>query len=334
MILRRWEVLAVLGGAALANLLPTHAQQAVRVYRVGWVVSASPLSELVGENPISPQTKAFVGGMRDLGYIEGKNLALERRSAEGKFERLPEIIGELVALNVDVIVSPADVVIQNAKAVTSTTPIVMAGVAVPVERGFVQSLARPGGNVTGLSSVASIDVVAKRVELIKELVPSLRRLVSLQSEENPPEVSRSVEEACRRMGLSFLLAEHTKTDFANAFELIRQERPDAMHVALTPGTFVKRHSIVEFAAENHLPTIYPSRYFAEAGGLISLGANYDDLNRRAASFVDKILKGAKPADLPVEQPTKFDLVINLRTAKSLGLTVPASVLVQATEVIE
>jgi putative ABC transport system substrate-binding protein len=330
---RRREFIALAGGAA-AWPLAARAQQAARMYRVGWVVSTAPLSELVGENPINLQTKAFVGGMHDLGYIEGKNLAIERRSAEGKFERLPEIIGELVGLNVDVIVSATDVVIQKAMTVTSTTPIVMAGVAVPVERGFVQSLARPGGNVTGLSSVASIDIVAKRVELLKELVPNLRRLASLQSEENPLGVSRSVEEASRRLGLSFLLAEHTKTDFANAFELIRRERPDALHVALTPGTFVKRHSIVEFAAENHLVTIYPSRYFAEAGGLISLGANYDDLSRRAASFVDKILKGAKPADLPVEQPTKFDLVINLRTAKLLGLTVPASVLVQATEVLE
>ena len=272
--------------------------------------------------------------MRDLGYIEGKNLAIERRSAEGKFDRLPDILRELVALNMDVIVSPADVVIENAKAVTSTIPIVMAGVAIPVERGFVRSLARPGGNITGLSSLAGIDLVGKRLELIKELVPNVSRLVFLQSEENPPEVLRSLEEASRRLGLSYVVAEHIKTDFANAFALIRRERPDAMHVALNPGTFVNRHLIVEFASEFHLPTIYPSRYFIEGGGLISLGANYDDLNRRAAGYVDRILKGASPADLPVEQPSKFDLVINLRTAKALGLTVPASLLVQATEVIE
>jgi putative tryptophan/tyrosine transport system substrate-binding protein len=211
---------------------------------------------------------------------------------------------------------------------------VMGGVAIPAERGFVQSLARPGGNITGLSSVASIDIISKRLELVKEVVPNVRRLVFLQSEENPPEVLRSLEEGSRRMGLSFVVAEHIKTEFANAFALIRRERPDAMHVALNPGTFVNRQAIVEFAAECRLPTIYPNRYFTDAGGLISLGADYDDLSRRAAGYVDRILKGASPADLPVEQPTKFDLIINLRTANALGLTIPASVLVRATEAIE
>jgi putative tryptophan/tyrosine transport system substrate-binding protein len=332
--MRRREFIAVVGCAAVANLLPAHAQQAERVYRVGWVASTSPVTELIGPNPTHPYAKAFLQAMRELGYVDGKNLVIEWRSAEGKFERLPQIVGELVALKVDVIVSPADVVIEKAKPVTSTIPIVMAGVVIPVERGFVQSLSRPGGNITGLSSEAGIDVVAKRVELIKELVPSVRRLVSLQSAENPPEVLRSVEEASRRLGLSFLLAEHSKTDFANAFELIRRERPDAMHVALNPGTFVKRHFIIEFAAENHIPTVYPGRYFIEAGGLICYAANSDDLNRRAAGHVDRILKGASPADLPVEQPTKFDLAINLRTAKELGLSIPACLLVQASEVLE
>jgi putative tryptophan/tyrosine transport system substrate-binding protein len=332
--MRRRDFIAAVGGAALANVHPGHAQQAERVYRVGWVVSTAPLSELTGQNPINPQTKAFVGGMRDLGYIEGKNLVIERRSAEGKFERLPDIIRELIALNVDVIVSATDVVIQNAKAVTSKIPIVMAGITIPVERGFVQSLARPGGNVTGLSSVAGIDIVSKRLELVKEIVPNLRRLVFLQSEENPPDVLRSLEEGSRRLGLSFVVAQHIITDFTKAFALIRREHPDAMHVALNPGTFVNRKEIVEFAAECRLPTIYPNRYFTDAGGLISLGADYDDLSRRAASYVDRILKGANPADLPVEQPSKFDLTINLRTAIALALTIPASVLVRATEVIE
>jgi putative tryptophan/tyrosine transport system substrate-binding protein len=177
------------------------------VYRVGWVASISPLSELVGANPIHPYARAFVQVMRELGYIEGKNLAIEWRSAEGKFERLPGIIRELVALNVDVIVSAADAVIKAAKAVTSTIPVVMAGITVPVELGFVQSLARPGGNITGLSAQVSFDIVSKRVELIKELLPNMRRLVFLNDENNPPESVRTAQDASRRMGLSFLVAE-------------------------------------------------------------------------------------------------------------------------------
>jgi putative ABC transport system substrate-binding protein len=271
--------------------------------------------------------------MRELGYLEGKNLAIEWRSPEGKFERLPDIIRELVALNVDVIVSPIDVVIKAAKTVTSTIPIVMAGVTSPVELGFVQSLSRPGGNITGLSTQV-LDLLGKRVELIKELVPNMRRLAFLNSEENAPEVARTLEETSSRMGFSFLLAVQSVRDFANAFTLVRRERFDAMYVSLSPGSFQNRHSIVEFAAESHLPTIYPMRSFTEAGGLISLGANFEDLSRRAAGYVVRILEGANPADLPVEQPNKFDLIVNLRTAQALGLTVPASVLVQATEVID
>jgi putative ABC transport system substrate-binding protein len=235
---------------------------------------------------------------------------------------------------VDAIVSPSEVGTKAAKAVTSTIPIVMVAYSFPVEQGIVQSLARPGGNITGLSSVASIDLVAKRVELIRELLPKMRRLVYLNEDDNPPEALRALEEACRRTGLSCLLAEHTATDFANAFALIRRERPDAMYVNLSPGTYRNRHAIVEFAAQLRLPTIYTIRPFTDAGGLISYAANYEDIHRRAASYVDRIIKGASPADLPVEQPTKFDLIINLKTAQAVGLTVPPSLLARADEVIE
>jgi len=331
---RRREFIAVIGGAALANVIPAHAQPAARMYRMGWVASASPLSELVGENPIHPYARAFLAGMRELGYLKGKNLVIEWRSGEGKFERLPDIIRELVALNVDVIVSAADVVTKAAKSAPSTTPIVMAGFTGPVEQGIVQSLARPGGNITGVSAQVSFDIASKRVELIRELVPNMRRLAFLTERDNPPESIRSMEETTRRLGLSFLLAEHSVTDFASAFDLIHRERPDALYVALSPGAYVNRHSIAEFAAQLRLPALYPNRSFTDAGGLLCFGTSFEDIHRRVAGYVDRILKGASPADLPVEQPTKFDLIINLRTAKALGLTVPASLLVQATEVIE
>ena len=210
--MRRRDFIVTFGGAALANVLPAHAQQAERVYRVGWVASASPLSELVGKSPIHPYARAFLEGMREFGYLKGKNLVIEWRSGEGKFERLPDIIRELAGLNVDVIVSAADVVTKAAKSVPSTTPIVMAGFTGPVEQGIVQSLARPGGNITGVSAQVSFDIVSKRVELIRELVPNMRRLAFLTERDNPPKSIRSMEETTRRLGLSFLLAEHTVTD--------------------------------------------------------------------------------------------------------------------------
>ena len=329
--MRRRDFIVTFGGAALANVLPALAQQAERVYRVGWVASTSPVTELIGPNPTHPYAKSFLQAMRELGYVDGKNLAIEWRSAEGKFDRLPDIIRELLGRNVDVIVAAADVATKAAKAVTSIVPIVMAGTAFPVEIALVQGLARPGGNITGLSNPV---LLGKRVEMLKELVPNMKRLVFLNEDDNAPDNLRAVEEATRRLGLSFLVAEHTATNFANAFALIRQERPDAMHVALSPGAFVHRRSIVEFAAEGRLPASYPNRFFSADGGLISLGPNWEDIHRRAAGYVDRILKGASPADLPVEEPSKFDLVINLGTAKVLGLTLPPSLLVSATEVIE
>jgi putative ABC transport system substrate-binding protein len=320
-----------LGSSAVAWPLVARAQQAERVYRVGWVASTSPLSELIGANLIHPFAKAFRQAMRELGYVDGKNLAIEWRSAEGKFERLPDIIRELLARNVDVIVAAADVVTKAAKDVTSTLPIVMAGTSIPVEIGVVKGLARPGGNITGLAIPI---LFSKRLELLKDLVPGMKRLVYLNEVDNPAEGLRAAEEATRLLGLSFLLAEHTATDFTNAFALIRREQPDAMHVVLSPGVFVHRRSIVEVAAEGRLPTIYPHRDFSAVGGLISYGPNFEDIYRRAAGYVDRILKGASPLDLPVEQPNNYDFVVNLATAKAQGLIIPASILVQATEVIE
>ena len=303
--MRRRDFIVTFGGAALANVLPVHAQQAERVYRVGWVASTSPVTELIGPNPTHPYAKAFLQAMRELGYVDGKNLAIEWRSAEGKFDRLPDIIRELLVRNVDVIVAAADVVTRAAKVVTSIIPIVMGGTAYPVEIALVQGLARPGGNITGLSNPV---LLGKRVEMLKELVPNMKRLAYLNEDDNVPDNLRAMEEATRHLGLSLLVAEHTATNFANAFALIRRERPDAMHVALSPGTFVSRRSVVEFAAEGKLPASYPNRFFCADGGLISLGPNWEDIHRRVAGYVDRILKGASPADLPVEEPSKFDLV--------------------------
>jgi putative ABC transport system substrate-binding protein len=286
---RRRDFIVTFGGAALANVLPAHAQQAERVYRVGWVASTSPVTELIGPNPTHPYAKAFLQAMRELGYVDGKNLAIEWRSAEGKFDRLPDIIRELLVRYVDVIVAAADVATKAAKAVTSIIPIVMAGTSFPEEIGLVQGLARPGGNITGLLNP---NLLGKRVEMLKELVPNMKRLVFLNEDDNATDGLRAMEEATRRLGLSFLVAEHTATDFANAFALIRQERPDAMHVALSPGAFVHRRSIVVFAAEGRLPASYPNRFFSADGGLISLGPNWEDIQRRAVGYVDRILKGA------------------------------------------
>jgi ABC-type uncharacterized transport system substrate-binding protein len=298
-----------LGSSAVAWPLVARAQQVERVYRVGWVASTSPLSELIGANPSHPFARAFRQAMRELGYVDGKNLAIEWRSAEGKFERLPDIIRELLAHNVDVIVAAADVVTKAAKDVTSTIPIVMAGTAIPVEIGVVKGLGRPGGNITGLSIPI---LFGKRLELLKDLVPSMKRLVYLNEDDNPAEGLRAAEETTRLLGLSFLLAEHTATDFTKAFALIRREQPDAMHVVLSPGSFVHRRSIVEVAAEGRLPTIYPHRDYSAVGGLISYGPNFEDIHRRSAGYVDRILKGASPLDLPVEQPNKLSSISRRR----------------------
>ncbi len=319
----------------LAAPLPADAQQAGKVYRVGLVFTTAPVSEMAGPDPVHPLPKVFLRALGTLGYLEGRNLLYMPRSAEGRLERLGEILKELVSLKVDVIVAPGDEIPRRAKDVTTTVPFVMMSFSDPVELGVVPSLARPGGNMTGLTRTTGPEIEGKRVELLKEGLPKIRRVSFLgrkQDWESP--AGQSAQAAARVLGVTLAHAEHTPTDYAGAFARIARERPDALLVAQNTSNFAHRRRIVDFATKNRLPGMYHSREFVDAGGLMSYGADLASLYRRAAAYVDKILKGAKPADLPVEQPTRFELVINMKTAKSLRVTFPPSVLVQSTEVIQ
>ena len=286
---------------------------------------------MVGADPIHPLARTFVHTLRALGYLQGQNLVLEHRSAEGKFERFPEIMRELVATRVDVIVTNANPMTQAARKVTETIPIVMAYSVSPEEHGLVQSLARPGGNVTGLTMNVSSEIPGKQLQLLKELLPRLSRL---HSKEQVAEGMENGEPAARKLGITLLSAEHTPTDYTDAFAFIEQEQPDALVVSASVVNVANRQLIVGFAAQRRLPAMYATREFINIGGLICYGVDHHDLFRRAAGYVDKIPRGAKPADLPVEQPVKFALVINLKTAKALGLDVPDKMLAFADEVID
>ena len=327
---RRDAVLALFafGAAPLA----AEAQQATKVARIGY------LSPSLASSP--HLRDAFVQGLRDLGYIEGRNVVIEYRDAEGKLERLPALAAELVALKVDVIfVGGGTRVTLAAMKATTTIPIVFTGVGDPVESGLVTSLARPGGNATGLSSLGP-ELVSKRIELLKQAVPGVDRVAVLWlpgalGERTDKEMLAGVDAAARALGVKPQFVEARGPDeFVRAFWDMSNARVGALTV-LPSNRFLREHrSLVDLAAKNRLPAVYTSREFVDAGGLMSYGANSNDLHRRAATYVDKILKGAKPGELPVEQPIKFELVINLKTAKALGLTIPQSVLTHADEVIQ
>jgi putative ABC transport system substrate-binding protein len=332
--LRRRSFITLLGGAAVAWPLAARAQQTGRVYRVGLVFTTSPVSEMAGPDPIHPAARSFVQSLRALGYLQGQNLVLEHRSAEGRFERFPEIIRELVSIKVDVIVTVTNPMTQAARDVTRTVPIVMAYSVSPVEHGLVQSLSRPGGNVTGLTMNVGSEIPGKQLQLLKELLPRISRVAFLHSKEQEAEGVQGGEAAARELGIMLLPAEHTPTDYTHAFALIAREHPDALVVGAGAANVANRHLIIEFAAQRRLPAMYATREFVNAGGLISYGVEIADLFRRAAGYVDRTLRGAAPSDLPVEQPTKFHLVINLKTARALGLDVPPTLLALADEVIE
>jgi putative ABC transport system substrate-binding protein len=328
---RRDTVLALLalGAAPLA----AEAQPAAKVARIGY------LTPNLASNPLLRD--AFLQALRDLGYVEGRNLAIEYRDAEGNLERLPALAAELVALKVDVIfVGGGTRVTLAAMQATKTVPIVFTDVGDPVSSGLVTNLARPGGNVTGLSSLGP-ELVGKRLELLKQAVPGVNRIAVLflpgaLGERTDKEMLTAADVAARSLGVQpqFVEAARDPDEFARAFSDMHSARAGAVTV-LPSNRFRREHRrLVDLAAENRLPAVYTSREFVVAGGLMSYGANEPDLFRRAATYVDKILKGAKPGDLPVEQPTKFELVINLKTAKALGLTIPQSVLARADEVIQ
>jgi putative ABC transport system substrate-binding protein len=291
---------------------------------------------MVGPDPIHPPVRVFVHALRALGYREGQNLILERRSAEGRLERLADIVADLVGLNMDVIAAighPAMIPIVKAR---STVPFVLVPIFFdPVEAGVAQSLARPGKNVTGLSITPSPEIEAKRLELFKVAVAGMQRLAFLgtRSDLDDP-FGKSVHAAARQLGVTLIDTVYEASDFSSALGAIARERPDAVFVANSPVNFAQRRPIVDFTTKNALPAMFSHRDYVQAGGLMSYGVDILDLLHRAAAFVHKIVSGAKPADLPVEQPTKFELVINLKTAKELGVTIPPSLLVRADELIE
>jgi putative ABC transport system substrate-binding protein len=274
--------------------------------------------------------------LRELGYIEGQNIAIEFRYAEEKPERLPALAAELVRLKVDVIVTGGPTATRTAKEATNTVPVVMSQDNDPVGNGFVVSLARPGGNITGLATL-SPELSGKRLELLKEIVPKLNRVAVLGTSTNPGNAQglKETELAAKafRVQLQYLDVRDHK-DIEIAFREASRERADAVLVLGGPVVLPQRTKVAELAVKNRLPAIYNRPEFVEAGGLVSYSASYTDMSRRAATYVDKILKGAKPADLPVEQPTKFEFVINLKAAKQIGLTIPPNVLVRADKVIK
>jgi putative tryptophan/tyrosine transport system substrate-binding protein len=319
--------------ASIAGLLSTplivEGQQTGKVWRIGFLSSRSPSATTV-------RIEAFRRGLRELGYVEGRNLIIEYRWAEGKDDRLPVLAAELVQLPVDVIVAQATVPAIAARRVTTTIPIVVAAAGDAVGVGLVASLGRPGGNVTGLTIVAP-DVTGKRLELLREAVPGVTRLAALRNPANPvsgPEL-RETEAASRILGMRLRSVEVLDMDRLDlAFSTIVHEQVDAVIVLSDLLFFGRRNQIAALALTNRLPIIAWMPEFAESGCLMTYGPNVVEMHRRAATYVDKIFKGSKPGDLPIEQPTKLELVVNLKTAKALGLTVPQSLLLRADEVIQ
>jgi len=311
----------------LAAPLAAQAQPAAKIPRLGL---------LWPDSPPSPRVDEFRRGLRELGYAEGTTIVIEYRYAEGKRDRLPELAAELVRLKVDVIVALSTLAALPAKKATAAIPIVMTS-GDPVGTGLVASLARPGGNVTGLTAF-SPDLVGKRLELLKQAIPGLVRVAVLWDSAGPSKIIefKEAEATAPALGLQLqsLEVRAPHPDLQAAFGAASRERAQGLVVLNNPLTLTYRAQIAAMAISNRLPSMFDGRDYAEAGALISYGANVSDLFRRAAIYVDKILKGAKPADLPVEQPTKFELIINLKTAKALGLTIPPAVLARADEVIE
>jgi putative tryptophan/tyrosine transport system substrate-binding protein len=305
-----------------------HAQQPTKISRIGYLAPAS-LSALAA------RTEAFRQGLRELGYVEGKNVVIEWRSAEGKLDRLPALATELVHLKVDVIVTTGPTATRPAREATSTIPIVMAQDIDPVATGFVASLARPGGNITGLSSLAP-QISGKQLELLKEIVPKLTRVAVLWASSNPAnaQMLREMEDAAGTLGIKVQSLDILgPKDVQVAFRTASKASAEAVLVLQNGVAAAHRKELAEFAVKSRLPAVYPRLEFVADGGLMSYGASFADMDRRAATYVDKILKGAKPADLPVAQPTKFELVINLKAAKQIGLTIPPNVLARADRVI-
>jgi putative tryptophan/tyrosine transport system substrate-binding protein len=306
------------------------AQRSGQVPRIGYIGNGSPTT------PASPQLEAFRQGLRELGYIEGQTVTIEYRWAEGNVDRLPALAAELVRLKVDVIVLSGTPAIRAAQQATSSIPIVIGVILInPVDAGFVASLARPGGNITGLASQYE-EIVTKQVQLLAETVPKLSRVVFLHHASVPQGVTaRAAVGAADQLGLKTRVLEVSEVaQLEGAFRTARDDRAQALLVLPSPFFNAHRRDLIKLAASYRLPAFYEFKEYVQDGGLISYGPSLPDMWRRAATYVDRILKGAKPGDLPIERPTKFELIINLKTAKALGLTIPPAVLARADEVIQ
>jgi putative ABC transport system substrate-binding protein len=330
--MRRRQFLSLLGGAALlplAGLDTVRAQQSSKIRRIGFLGNSTAALEA---NLIGP----FRQGLRDLGYQEGGNVQIEYRWADGNYQRFPKLIAELISSKVDVIVTagtPASLAVKKA---TSSIPLVMIAVGEPVATGLVASLARPGGNITGVTSIAP-EMEGKRLELLREVVPGISHIAVLWNAASPVQViqERETRAAAQVLGVKMLsLGVRTREEIEDALAAIDKERPGALLVLADRLFLHHRTRIMDFATQRRLPGVHAYRELVEAGGLMSYGPSYADMHRRAAWYVEKILKGAKPADLPVERPTKFDLVVNVKAAKAIGVTIPASFLLRADQVIE
>ena len=323
----RRRLVVALGASALAAPFISFAQPQGKVWRIGFLTPTAGPDKTV---------EAIREQLRALGYVEGSNLVIEYRWGGGKEERLQELAAELVQLKVDVIVTRTTFVTQAAKRATSTIPIVMASAANPVSGGVIASLAHPGGNVTGVTS-NSTEIDAKRLQLLRELVPKAARVATLVGEKSvlKPLFLEEVRTAARQMGITLVHQEAGTTEaLAGAFGVMQRERAQALIVQSDPFTLNNSKRIADLALQHRLPTMFANRGFVDAGGLVSYGPSGIEMHRRAAYFVDRILKGAKPADLPVEQPTKYEMIINGKTAKTLGLTIPDAVLMRTDEIIK
>jgi putative ABC transport system substrate-binding protein len=329
--MRRREFITLLSGAAVASAWPVEArtQQAGMIPRIGFMGNSTAKLEA---NLIGP----FRDGLRELGYEEGRNLLIEFRWAEGKYDRFPALIAELLAAKVDVIVTAGTPATQAIKKATSTVPLVFIAVGDPIGTGIVPSLARPGANITGLSSIAP-DLEGKRLELLRQVVPKLVRVAFFLNPANAFHAvsMRQARVAAQSLGIELQPLEVSKSEqLDGAFAAVVKQKPDALLILADRIFLHNRKRMMEFAIQQRLPSVNAYRELVEAGGLMSYGPSYEDMHRRAAIYVDKILKGAKPADLPIEQPTKFILFINLKAATALGLTLPPTLLARADEVIE
>ena len=326
MIYRRTFIAAFASGVVIARSV-AEAQPAGKVYRIGVLLVATA-------ETAAPLVRALTEGLRDLGYVEGRDIVFERRYADGRLERLPDLAAELVRLRMDVIVTGSNIHVAAVQRATATIPIVMVAAADPIAAGFVASLARPGGNITGSSAEASYKIVGKNLALLKEIVPKVSR-VGLLGQVLSQFGFAELEAASRELNVALEVVDiRSPDDFEDAFAALIGKRVGAIIVGGGPLTYQRRQQIAELALRHRLPGINLFKEYAQAGLLLSYGPNLPDAYRRAATYVAKILGGARPGDLPVEQPTKFELVINLKTAKALGVTIPQSLLLRADEVIQ